>query len=61
MGFVQRSVFYSAGGDSVAPDRFPSSDICLGGVVKTCSWVYIGCSSWFGGDDMRIHVLGSWS
>ena len=21
------------------PDLFPSSDICLGGVVKTCSWV----------------------
>ena len=34
VGFVWRSVFwyhYSAGGDSVAPDLVPSSDVCLGG------------------------------
>ena len=35
VGFVRRSVSGSTivlgGGDSVAPDQFPSGDVCLGG------------------------------
>ena len=60
VGFVWRSVFWyhnSAGGDSVAPERFPSGDICLGGIVRTCSWVPMGFAAVWGESRMMFHVM----